>query len=658
MINTFYTKEKLTKKGISFCFLNVQTIIQVFCLCLLSIAAQSQLRSDTYLKDVAGPTDLPPSIPSVKEFDQTLNKIFLQPDLFSNYEKSLMNLYSKPFELKDLQVNYNGIITNYRTGVESYTPIYWQQFQFNTTWNIIGMPFSIGLQSTDLSSFSINRSAFPKLQFQKEAYLNNIKKAVSQQFDPSKLESQLKNPYTSFKAYAEQALQAELKELTENYGKALQLPIKEFGSFDQLLATDPQAIRRKLLNPELQAKAASITQQLTDIQSRINMGESIDTAQLSALLQSQKELAGIQKLVEKLEAHKQSWQNSGLVTKLKEWDVFKKQQLLAFLKKPSSLSHLSKQYLSLNGIQRFFLKVNKLNAGQNTVSTSPLSMNHFMNNGLLTEINKGKKDLTFFLGSQPSVQSLLNNYAGNIEGLRTKARAFQLAGTNSQSRISVMSFSESFDELLGSLNPSQQLRQTLITTINKAFQVGSKGKLTTEISRSVTQYNGKRDVGSQEEGLKELLASDDFFKNAAFNLSYSDEYPKADLSYSARFKKVANGYANPGSAFLNRGSSEVGFFIKKAFLKRKLQIDLRTDAREYKYNDVLDDKWRNVYSVLNLRWKIRKNQTLTLRYQPNQMVRIAGDQKNTFSRFDRLSADINLMKKNRLFSYFNNSSLS
>jgi hypothetical protein len=141
--------------------------------------------------------------------------------------------------------------------------------------------------------------------------------------------------------------------------------------------------------------------------------------------------------------------------------------------------------------------------------------------------------------------------------------------------------------------------------------------------------------------------------NTSLSLNYSDELTEQGLSYQFNFSKVANGYNNPGNTFLNGGSTEAGTQLRKSFLKNKLQLFFRGNLRNYKYSDELDRSWRNSYFVMDAKWRMQKGQYVSVRYQPNRMVRIEEGTKTVMTAMERLSVESGLYKKFGKTSYRN-----
>jgi hypothetical protein len=85
---------------------------------------------------------------------------------------------------------------------------------------------------------------------------------------------------------------------------------------------------------------------------------------------------------------------------------------------------------------------------------------------------------------------------------------------------------------------------------------------------------------------------------------------------------------------------------------------VKTDMREYNFGDGADKKWRSIYSIMDLRMKLRKGQSVGIRYMPNKMMRIEGGEKSTVSLLERLSVDGALAQKIAGRYYRNNITLA
>ena len=80
--------------------------------------------------------------------------------------------------------------------------------------------------------------------------------------------------------------------------------------------------------------------------------------------------------------------------------------------------------------------------------------------------------------------------------------------------------------------------------------------------------------------------------------------------------------------------------------------------REFNFSDEGDRVWRNFYTVMDVRMKLRKGQSVGLRYMPNKMLRIENGQKSTVTSLERLSADGTIAQRIAGIYYRNNVTLA
>ena len=337
----------------------------------------------------------------------------------------------------------------------------------------------------------------------------------------------------------------------------------------------------------------------------------------------------------KIEEHKSKWESSGMMKKIKEFELLKKNKISQLINDPSFIRKKAKEQLSLKGLQRLFLNVNRLNIGRDALSLSPMSFQHFLQNGISTEWlnNKGK---TFMLvaGKQKDINSVLDQgFTNNLFSNNGQVRAARIGlGSSgiSTSHLSVSSFEQTMNALSGMPFNTNEFRKIMVTTISNQLNIGQRGSIEVDLSRSATTYrqddNTADTILKSKNNFSRILSSKNFTDNTALSLKYADENTEKGLSYQFSFSKVANGYNNPGSSFLAGGSTELGSQIRKSFLKNRMQVSFRANLRDYKFNDELDSRWRNVYMVMDAKWRMRKGQFIGLRYQPNRMVRI--EEKN------------------------------
>jgi hypothetical protein len=294
-----------------------------------------------------------------------------------------------------------------------------------------------------------------------------------------------------------------------------------------------------------------------------------------------------------------------------------------------------------------------------------VSFRSFLSDGAITEfLNKGKSILVM-AGKYKDFNSILDyNFNASLfsnNGVAKAARIELGKSKISSSHIALSSFNQS---LLNTIVPSNaaDFRKILVTTVSNQFLLGQKGQVSFDLSRSATQYqhpvNATDSTLGTKNNLSGILSGDNLFANTAIAVKYSDEFPSNGLSYQFSFNKVSNGYSNPGNSFLSNGSTELGLNFRKTFLKNKIQVSVRANGREYKFNESDNRKWRSTYFTMDARWKMKRGQYMALRYQPTRMVRIEEFSRQVVTSIERVSFDANLYKRFNKTTYRNLVTLS
>jgi hypothetical protein len=595
---------------------------------------------------------------AVKKLDNRFGVTQGARSLKNQVLEPLKKIYTNPIQFNNSGVDQHGMVdTSY---INEGSSSFLGGMVFSTNWTVLDIPLQLNYEYLRWSDFSKPVSNF-NFQYDRDNYLAGLKKNLSAKGALNKLLPNLQNPFEDIKKSAESLLRNELNNISARYKNLLTEELEALGPVGGLLNQDMKSIREKYLNANFIKTVVEKESRLASLQNSLNIGQSIDRKEYDSLNSSLQVFKGVQEIVQAVEKHKKNWDSSGLVTRLKEWDLMNKEKLLQLTKDPSTIITAARKNLNLKGIQRFFLKVNKLNLGQNTASLTPLSVQHFLNKGIATEFLNKNKYLSLLSGNNFRSIPLTDLPFVNTLFPSVSAKSISFGkGKPSQnfSRISVSSYEQSPNSF-NAFSALNSFRRSIVTSFSKEFSVGSKGLVTTEVSRSVSNYRSSNGGYSADNKVVDgLLSTDDLMKNTALSVKYQDEFSKAGLSYQVHFKKAANGYDNPGNSFTNQGSKEAGFGIRKNFMKKKLQISIRNDIKEYQYNDQSDGKWRSMCSVVDMRLKLKQGQSVSLRYLPSRMLRIEGSEKNTLTYFDRLSVDANLTKSLQHFHYNNYISLA
>jgi hypothetical protein len=629
--------------------LRTRIYITLFLVSTLLFAHGQQIQNkDSVLKNLV--TSQTSSVLSqVKELEGSMRKNIEDSFLSVKNQliKPVLGNVKRPVIFNRGEASYSGLYDSSYFFGRSY---YLNYFQISTDWNIAGIPFQVDYREGNWPNMS---KGYSSSRFDKEGYINQLKDKIQNKINPKTFLSSFGNPFTEITNRATGALKNDLSKINGEYHNLLDENIRSLGNLDSFFYKDVSGLKNKFLNPEALRSLDNDQNLFEQLQNRLNLKQDVDTIQYNQLKNSIGRRQGIKKMIEVIEEHQQQWQSSGLLSKIKEWDVLKAKTFSKIMSDPSTIVAVARQQLNLNSLQRFFLKINKLNLGANSLSSSALSMQNFLNNGAVTEfMNKGKSAM-LYLGKSMNGSSVLDMPFSNTVFSNTFAKGVQLGKRNASgaTNFSVTSFDEGFNTI-GNLSGLNRFKRSLVTTINKEFLVGKYGSVTTEISRSVSNYNLK-EGSSDKNSLQKLLSGNDLAANTSFDINYRDEYPSSGLSYQLHVKKTALGYDNPGNPFLNAGGKEAGMTIRKNFFSKKLIISARNEIREYNYSQEGNNKWRNVYSVLDAKWKFKKGQFISLRYLPNQMTRIDELGKHRASTFNYLSVDGNISKKFSQ-SYYNN----
>lgn len=560
------------------------------------------------------------------------------------------NIFDNPIRIVNLTTDYSGLLdTSYLYHRNQYV----SNFTATTSWAIFSIPMSISYRNEWWSDVGSSRTGNFSFQYDRKNYLEQLRTTLNQKLKTKNFLQTITDPLLDAKRNAEKLLTDDFKQINEKYKNSLNDIIQEIGDPSELFEKEIPSIRQKFLGNDYIKSARDLENLYSQLLQKKNSGEQIDPIQFKTIEELLLKKKGTEDLVNKIEEHKKKWESSGLIKKMKEWNLFKMQNLQKVMQDPSTTIKAAKEYLNLNGLQRFFLKIDKLDMGRSAFSLSPLSIQHFLNNGIVTQFKNSKNSLMALVGKQGDYNSLLDMpFANNIISNAGSAKSIGFGtgvNSNSHSQVTLSSYSQT----LSSINVPTALatfRRLLVTTLSNEINLGKNGSLSTEISKSSTNYAGDT---AADNGLKKIISTDDFWKNTAFSIKYEDQYSKQNLSYQVYVRKTANGYNNPGNVFLNSGSAEMGFGIKKLFFQRRLQANLRGDLREYKYSDEKNDKWRSIYSVFDLRWKLKKGQFVGLRYMPNKMIRLDANTKSVINQLNRLSADASLARKISVVYYRN-----
>lgn len=492
-----------------------------------------------------------------------------------------------------------------------------------------------------------------RINFDKDEYIATLKKKLKGKFNPQDLINKQVDILQSVKDQAMQLLKNDIEVIKKKYSTIEQSEVLQVLQSKNLFETDITSIAKQILPEANIEKGISEKNMLDQLQNKINNGLPIDRNTFDSLKLRIENHKGLEEIINKVNEHKSNWKKNGLIDKIAAFKNLYTENIKQIINNPESIKRLALDKLQLNKIQRFFLKVNKLNIGQNSLTTSKLSMNDLLSKNISSEFVKKNKYLSVITGKQSTVNSLNDlPFTDVINSANNNIKAFSygkgdLSGT--YRNISLIGFSQNknLNDIFQSYSAPRSL---MVGTVNNRWALGKNSFISTEVSRSSMQYSneisstGSSYSSSSSKAFQGLLRNDNIFNNMALSFAYQGELEDKDLFYSINAIAVSNGYNNPASSYLNNGK-ELDANIKKQFFKRKLQLSLRTSLRQYDYSLISNSKLNSSYYVYDIKWKFSKANFFAFRYQPSGSIKVDEGTRLPVSHLDRISFELNLNKR-------------
>jgi hypothetical protein len=485
--------------------------------------------------------------------------------------------------------------------------------------------------------------------FSKDEFIGRLQARLKEKFNSKDLLKEYDLQIDALKNNASSSLKQELSGLKEKYKEIPGVPQELLnGNWD----VDISSLTARTLNPQLTEQINEKKELLSQLQSRARNGKAVDTASMNSVMREIDSHNGVMEVVAKVMVHKNKWENNAIVKKIREMKLQEQGTYEKLFSNPASIRKYAAQYLQLSGLEKLFLDVKKLGIGQNPVDMDPLTLQNHLSKGLNLEMTKRNKYFMMLSGRQQDPAALYNfsyndvfNHARNmVNGLR-----FGFGDLNSSySHLSFFTYQampSGSDDMMGN-NPAIQ-RTNFVATLSNRLDLGQGKYLEAELSRSAMQFrNVDPEAGNTDNNKSGFgnLINTNGLEDLAVMVRYRGAAEKAGLIYDVKVARVGNGYNNPGNHFLATGQKELAASVKKTFLKRKLQLGLKGQVREYKFSQVLNNKWVNANYTLEAKWNLKKGQSISVRYQPISNVRTEDGVKYTASRMDRLSVQGNLSK--------------
>lgn len=576
-------------------------------------------------------------------------------DVIKNLESELKKNLTTPVVFNKATAGVSGQAGNFNS--DSAQHYNYNLFDAELSGSILGIPFNSLYQNhyhPFITSSNLNRISF---RYDREEYLENLKRKLKDKFNPEDYLTAIKDPVEMMKTMAEKALRNEFDNLKSQFAGLLDDKINQVGNLQDLFLKDIGRLRQQLLSPEWLKKLNDAQQLAAQLQNRINTGEPTDEQQFTQVKNEIRKYRGVQELVTVLETHSKKWQQSGLIQKIKESGLLKKEMIRKIINDPGMIRKIAKQKLDLNSLQRLFLSITKLNAGQSTADFSRMLTGNTLLNGLNAGfLLNNNRSLGVMAGTQRTFNSVMDlPFTNNIFNSNNTMTGLRLmSGPGNNSIISLLAFQTNnynLFPLAGFALP----RRSVVAGISRQFAINKTSWIETELSKSsgyfLNELNG--DSANINRKFSDLFGSGDFLKSLAASVNYSGYFEEIDLSNETFIKYSGIRYDNPATAFVPAGTIEAGTGVRKSFYKKKLQLHARTQWREYKFSETSGRRWRNTHHFIDVKWRMKRGQSLSLRYQPAKSVTVSAGEKKLNFVTERLAAAATIAAKARSFQYRN-----
>jgi hypothetical protein len=592
---------------------------------------------------------------------QQFNKVIQKPEL-----REFINQLKGALRMPVLKWTGGSVIINGQIAPSLFDDgsVFVNNTVIASNWMVMGIPLSLQFQRQDFSNGNYSARNNFSFHFDRTDYFNSLRDKVKLKINAQDLMPNYKEGLDNLKVIFLNELKHSLDSVNQHYKGYLTGAIGEMGDLSNLMTVDIKTLENKLMNRDLLSQFEANKNQLVQLQGQIDMGSQVDQLKYDSVLRSVKSIQGVNDLIQTVLKFSKKIRSSGLLEKLQQFDEMKKGSIDEILKSPDRFKSLAKDQLNLNSIQKMFMSVNKLNIGLNVVSLSPLTVYQYANNGINAEFINNRSYFFVMAGKEKEFNSLFDRrftsplFANDNTALGIRIGKGAL--NESFTHLSVFNFVQNKSSYGGNTIVTAP-SSTLVTTISHQIKVNANNFFFAEVSKSSRQY--KEDnrlidtLRLPQTGSKGIFNSQDFLQQMAVTVRWNGEVTDKNLTYSVHGTLLGKAYDNPGSLFLTRGMTEFGGSVKKSYLKNKLQFLAKGNYRKYSYG-LGTSKFENHYFAFQGKWKFKKGQYLSLRYQPYQSARTDKERNYSVGGSDQLAMEINLQKRIKNVSYRNSISIT
>ncbi|MDB5146543.1 MAG: hypothetical protein JWQ57_563 [Mucilaginibacter sp.] len=288
-------------------------------------------------------------------------------------------------------------------------------------------------------------------------------------------------------------------------------------------------------------------------------------------------------------------------------------------------SELGSNYLApqaANGMQSIFNNVQALKAGSfgNDVPGNMQNADMFMNGGHIS-YNAGGFPITAGYGTVNDINGIKD--AGFSNSVYNQARSvtylsaeLKKARGGSLKLSVVSSFNKGISNNLYSIPTISS--NNVAYTLSKGFNLSSLGTIGVDVSKTTTLYDNKFQGGAvavldRKNGLTSNLQND-LFSSLAFGVKQQLNIKDIGVSDNLYFNYAGMGYQNPADNGFGGAKMKFGGNVKKAFMRNKLNMSLRSDISNMPISYTSDDKWKSFQIQFDSRYQFSKKFNLSFNY--------------------------------------------
>lgn len=490
---------------------------------------------------------------------------------------------------------------------------WWNEGTIQDVFSIGSIPFQLNystLSGYDYTNTTLQDAHFMKISFDREAYLNKVNQQLQKKYDLNKYFLEDLDVKSSMKKYAADQLSA-IKGGTDSVGSNL--------SSDQLIYLDSTQLSNVL----------------------ISNGDT-SAAYYNKVMALKKQLGGVSEMNRMLGGQQR------VNADIEGW-----------LEKPQNTSRIAGNLLQMSPLQQLMMNMKELKVGSIGANASKGSLSDLFMTGAAGSFLKGNKFIMLAAGKRnelgvqdAGLQSATGQGSYSMQFLRIGRGDIG----SKQSHVSVLNANAKPQQQYG-FNTAAISRNVFVGSVSQQIGLGELGTLDFELSKSSGQFgNGGQDAAAVSKSAAGQFL-DDIWATASIGMAYNGDVKKIGLTHKVYVNYAGLGYVNPGAPFASRGTLQYGLHVKRAWLRNRAVVSLRTDIRDLAVSPLTDSKRKSQQYAFDGRYRFTRRFTLGMNLLQNTLKEITDGEKHTAFLNRKISFTSQANGKIAGKSFSNNSSL-